>query len=295
MILSGKEIANKIREEVKNECLNFIKESSHTPCLAVVLVGDDPASSTYVASKGKVCDEVGFKHKDIFLDKDISEIDLINKIEELNTDDSVDGILVQLPLPKHLSERKVIGSIVSDKDVDGLHLNNLGSLITEENNFVPCTPKGILKILDYYNIQTTGKNVVVVGRSNIVGKPIAALLMQKGKDATVTVCHSKTKDLEKVTKTADILIAAIGRANFITKEMVKPEAVVIDVGINRVQDSSRKSGYRIVGDVDYENVVSYVDAITPVPGGVGPMTIASLMENTLIAARKHYDKRRTAR
>jgi len=295
LILSGKEIANKIREEVKNECLNFIKESSHTPCLAVVLVGDDPASSTYVASKGKVCDEVGFKHKDIFLDKDISEIDLINKIEELNTDDSVDGILVQLPLPKHLSERKVIGSIVSDKDVDGLHLNNLGSLITEENNFVPCTPKGILKILDYYNIQTTGKNVVVVGRSNIVGKPIAALLMQKGKDATVTVCHSKTKDLEKVTKTADILIAAIGRANFITKEMVKPEAVVIDVGINRVQDSSRKSGYRIVGDVDYENVVSYVDAITPVPGGVGPMTIASLMENTLIAARKHYDKRRTAR
>ena len=295
MILSGKEVANKIREEVKNECLNFVKESSHTPCLAVVLVGDDPASSTYVASKGKVCDEVGFKHKDIFLDKDISEIDLINKIEELNTDDSVDGILVQLPLPKHLSERKVIGSIVSDKDVDGLHLNNLGSLITEENNFVPCTPKGILKILDYYNIQTTGKNVVVVGRSNIVGKPIAALLMQKGKDATVTVCHSKTKDLEKVTKTADILIAAIGRANFITKEMVKPEAVVIDVGINRVQDSSRKSGYRIVGDVDYENVVSYVDAITPVPGGVGPMTIASLMENTLIAARKHYDKRRTAR
>jgi methylenetetrahydrofolate dehydrogenase (NADP+)/methenyltetrahydrofolate cyclohydrolase len=295
LILSGKEVANKIREEVKNECLNFIKESSHTPCLAVVLVGDDPASSTYVASKGKVCDEIGFKHKDVLLDKDISEKELINKIEELNTDDSVDGILVQLPLPKHLSERKVIGSIVSDKDVDGLHLNNLGSLITEENNFVPCTPKGILKILDYYNIQTTGKNVVVVGRSNIVGKPIAALLMQKGKDATVTVCHSKTKDLEKVTKTADILIAAIGRANFITKEMVKPEAVVIDVGINRVQDSSRKSGYRIVGDVDYENVVSYVDAITPVPGGVGPMTIASLMENTLIAARKHYDKRRTAR
>ncbi len=295
MILSGKEVANKIREEVKNECLNFIKESSHTPCLAVVLVGDDPASSTYVASKGKVCDEIGFKHKDLFLDKDISEKELINKIEELNTDDSVDGILVQLPLPKHLSERKVIGSIVSDKDVDGLHLNNLGSLITEENNFVPCTPKGILKILDYYNIQTTGKNVVVVGRSNIVGKPIATLLMQKGKDATVTVCHSKTKDLGQVTKTADILIAAIGRANFITKEMVKPEAVVIDVGINRIQDSSRKNGYRIVGDVDYENVVSYVDAITPVPGGVGPMTIASLMENTLIAAKKHYEKRRTAR
>ena len=156
MILSGKEVANKIREEVKNECLNFVKESSHTPCLAVVLVGNDPASSTYVASKGKVCDEVGFKHKDLFLNKDISEIELINKIEKLNTDDSVDGILVQLPLPKHLSERKVIGSIVSDKDVDGLHLNNLGSLITEENNFVPCTPKGILKILDY-NIQTTGK------------------------------------------------------------------------------------------------------------------------------------------
>ncbi len=291
LILSGKEVALKVREEVKKECAKFVALSSHKPTLAVVLVGDDPASATYVASKTKVCEELGFVHQDYKLEANIEEDVLLNLINQLNKDANVDAILVQLPLPSHMNERKIIKQIRAEKDVDGLHVTNLGSLLSEEEGFVPCTPAGILKILEYYNIETSGKNVTVVGRSNIVGKPTAALLMQKGNDATVTVCHSRTRNLKEATLNADILIAAIGKANFITDDMVNESCIVIDVGINRVDDDSRKKGYRLVGDVDFENVEKKCKAITPVPGGVGPMTIAQLMVNTLLAAQRHYNKR----
>lgn len=290
LILSGKEVAAQVRSEVRERCTRFVGKTGHVPCLAVVLVGDDPASATYVASKGKACDEMGFAHQDHRLPADTDEEALLELVGTLNEDPAVDGILVQLPLPGHLSERVVIGAISSDKDVDGLHVSSMGSLLSGEPTFVPCTPAGVMRMLDYYGIETAGKRAVIVGRSNIVGKPMAALLMQKGRDATVTVCHSRTVDIAQETRRADILVAAIGKPHAITADMVKSGAVVIDVGINRIEDASRKSGYRLVGDVDYEGVSEVCSAITPVPGGVGLMTIAMLMENTLLAAKIHVQR-----
>ncbi len=287
LVLSGKEVATKVRSEVQQECTRFKQETGHTPCLAVVLVGDDPASATYVASKGKACEEMGFDHRDYRLPADTTEDYVVNLVEQLNADPLVDGILVQLPLPAHLSEKRITNTIRDDKDVDGLHPINIGRLLLGDPSFVACTPAGVMRILDHYQIETTGKEVVVVGRSNIVGKPMAALLMQKGRDATVTICHSRTADVGEHTRKADILVAAIGKPLAITADMVKEGAVVIDVGINRVEDDSRKRGYRLVGDVDYDAVAPLSSAITPVPGGIGPMTIAMLMENTLIAAKMH--------
>jgi methylenetetrahydrofolate dehydrogenase (NADP+)/methenyltetrahydrofolate cyclohydrolase len=290
VVLSGKEVANSKLEELKSKTQSFIEKYNRKPTLAVILVGEDPASQTYVASKKKACIKLGYGHKDYVLDKEVTQKELNSLVDALNEDYSVDGILVQMPLPKHLNEQEVIERIRSDKDVDGFHPINVGKLLIGLDCFVSCTPKGIMAILDYYHIETQSKNVVIIGRSNIVGKPMASLLIQKGRDATVTIAHSRTKNLKELTKSADILIAAIGRANFVTADMVKEDCVVIDVGINRVEDSSRKRGYRVVGDVDYQNVSAKVSAITPVPGGVGLMTIAMLMENTLESAIMHEEK-----
>jgi methylenetetrahydrofolate dehydrogenase (NADP+)/methenyltetrahydrofolate cyclohydrolase len=290
VVLSGKEVANSKLEELKSKTQSFIEKYNRKPTLAVILVGEDPASQTYVASKKKACIKLGYGHKDYVLDKEVTQTELNSLVDALNEDNSVDGILVQMPLPKHLNEQEVIERIRSDKDVDGFHPINVGKLLIGLDCFVSCTPKGIMAILDYYHIETQSKNVVIIGRSNIVGKPMASLLIQKGRDATVTIAHSRTKNLKELTKSADILIAAIGRANFVTADMVKEDCVVIDVGINRVEDSSRKRGYRVVGDVNYQNVSAKVSAITPVPGGVGLMTIAMLMENTLESAIMHEEK-----
>ncbi len=293
-ILSGKEVAQVIQDEVRLESLAFQKKSGIQPCLAVILVGEDPASATYVASKKRTCEAMGFAHKDFYLDTDCSENELKDLIRTLNNDILVHGILVQLPLPPHLSESVVIETIDPDKDVDGLHPQNVGRLLLGQDGFIACTPHGVLKILDYYHIETSGKEVVIVGRSSIVGKPMAALLMQKGRDATVTICHSRTKNLAQVTRRAEILIVAIGKPHAITAPMVSPGTIVIDVGINRLDDPSKKRGYRLVGDVDYEKVIPLCEAITPVPGGVGVMTIAMLMVNTLTAAKKQSEKENNA-
>ena len=289
-ILTGKEVADSTMEKIRERSLRFFNTTGNKPCLAVVLVGNDPASTTYVASKHKACEQIGFSHKDIHLAETTTQNTLNQLIQTLNSDSEVHGILVQIPLPKHLDEALTIGLIDPRKDVDGLHPQNMGRLLLGQPGFVSCTPAGILRMLDYYGIPTEGKETVVVGRSNIVGKPIAALLMQKGRDATVTICHSKTHDLGMVTRRADILIVAIGMPNAIISSMVKPGAVVIDVGINRIEDSSKKRGYRIVGDVDYNSVAQVCGAMTPVPGGVGVMTIAMLMQNTLEAALLQFEK-----
>ncbi|PKL13901.1 MAG: bifunctional methylenetetrahydrofolate dehydrogenase/methenyltetrahydrofolate cyclohydrolase FolD [Spirochaetae bacterium HGW-Spirochaetae-8] len=289
-ILTGKEVADSAMDEIHERNVQFFNSTGIKPCLAVVLVGNDPASTTYVASKHRACEQIGFLHKDIHLSETATQDTLNQLIQTLNSDPEVHGILVQIPLPKHLNEALTIGLIDPRKDVDGLHPYNMGRLLLGQPGFVSCTPAGILRILDYYRIPTEGKETVVVGRSNIVGKPIAALLMQKGRDATVTICHSKTNDLGMVTRRADILIVAIGIPQAINSSMVKPGAVVIDIGINRIEDSSRKRGYRLVGDVDYDSVAQVCEAITPVPGGVGLMTIAMLMQNTLDAALLQLEK-----
>lgn len=286
-VLSGKEVANSKLEDLKVQCEKFVAENGYAPTLAVILVGEDPASQTYVASKKKACIKLGFGHKDYVLPKDTTQEALLDLINSLNNDKTVHGILVQMPLPKGLDEQLVIETIRADKDVDGFHPENVGRLLIGLDGFVSCTPNGILSIMDYYNIDTVGKHAVIIGRSNIVGKPMASLLIQRGRDATVTVCNSRTENLKEITRTADILIAAIGKPNFVTKDMVKEGAVVIDVGINRVADATRKRGYRVVGDVDYEDVSEISSAITPVPGGVGLMTIAMLMENTMKSAVMH--------
>ncbi|MCR5732681.1 MAG: bifunctional 5,10-methylenetetrahydrofolate dehydrogenase/5,10-methenyltetrahydrofolate cyclohydrolase [Sphaerochaetaceae bacterium] len=280
--ISGKEVSSYI----KNRILDEVKHLTDKPCLAVVLVGNNPASLSYVSSKKKSCEELGFNHRDIELEESVSEEALLLVIDELNNDKDVDGILVQLPLPKHIDTDNIIRRIVPEKDVDGFTPVNMGNLVLGQDCFVPCTPKGILALLDYYKIDTDGKKVVVVGRSNIVGKPIANLLMQKDRNATVTVCNTHTVDLKKECLAADILIVACGQREAIKGDMVKEGAVVIDVGINRIEDSTRERGWRLVGDCDYNALKDKVSAITPVPGGVGPMTIAMLMENTLIAFKR---------
>ena len=282
-IIDGKQIAGTIREEVKIKT-DALKSKGITPCLAVILVGGDPASVSYVTGKQKALAEAGMKDRSVRLPGNTTEQELISLIRDLNADKSVHGILVQLPLPRHIDEEKVILAIDPAKDVDGFHPANAGNLLIGKKTFLPCTPHGIIVLLKRMNIETDGKHAVVIGRSNIVGKPVAILLARKDVNATVTICHSGTKNISDITRTADILIAAAGRAKVATADMVKDGAAVIDVGVNRIADASKKSGFRLVGDVDFENVKEKASFITPVPGGVGPMTIAMLMVNTLEAA-----------
>lgn len=277
ILLDGKLVSRITREKIKERVQNYKNKYNSVPGLAVIMVGNNPASAVYVRNKHKACEEVGINSIQIELPETISEKALLDKIACLNSDQDVHGILVQLPLPKHIDEKKIINAIVPHKDVDAFHPENVGRIMIGDYDFLPCTPAGIMKMLEYYEIDLTGKNCVVVGRSNIVGKPMAHLLMEK--NGTVTVCHSKTNNLSDYTQKADILIAAIGKANFITKDMVKPNAVVIDVGINRVNG-------KLCGDVDFQNVSEKCSHISPVPGGVGPMTITMLLENTLKAAER---------
>jgi methylenetetrahydrofolate dehydrogenase (NADP+)/methenyltetrahydrofolate cyclohydrolase len=273
-IIDGKMVASHIKDNIAAEVQILKNKTGKTPGLAVVLVGDDPASAVYVKNKNKTCKNIGFQSFEHILSENTSEDKLLNLINDLNNDDQVNGILVQLPLPSHISSKKILVAINPQKDVDGFHLENVGRLVTGNALFKPCTPAGIIKLLDEYKIAIEGKNAVIIGRSNIVGKPVSFLLLER--NATVTICHSRTKDLTSLTLSADILIAAIGKPNFVTPDMVKNNAVVIDVGINRLDG-------KLVGDVDFASVSKQASLITPVPGGVGPMTIAMLMENTLQA------------
>lgn len=278
VIIDGKLVSQSIRGEIKKEVESLKSELGITPGLAVVLVGDDPASAVYVRNKHKACLDAGIESYVITMPKDTKEEELLAKIDELNCDSKVNGILVQLPLPKHICEDNVINRISPDKDVDAFHPANVGKILIGNYDFLPCTPAGIMDLLAYYNIDIEGKECVVLGRSNIVGKPMALLLL--GKNGTVTVCHSRTKMLSEITKRADILVVAIGKPEFVTADMVKPGAVVIDVGINRLDSG------KLVGDVKFDEVSEVSSAITPVPGGVGPMTITTLLKNTLTAAKK---------
>ena len=288
-IIDGFEIARQVREEVANKTAE-LKAKGINPCLAVILVGENPASVSYVTGKQKALAEVGMLDKSIKLPESTTEEELLNLIDELNKDDSVHGILVQLPLPKHINEQKVILAISPDKDVDGFHPVSVGNLVIGNKSYLPCTPHGIIVLLKKMGIETDGKNAVVIGRSNIVGKPVALLLTRRECNATVTICHTGTKNLAEITKQADILIAAVGKPQTVTADMVKPGAAVIDVGVNRIPDETKKSGFRLVGDVDFEAVKEIASFITPVPRGVGPMTIAMLMQNTLEAAMEKLEK-----
>ncbi len=286
-LISGTQLSAEIREELKVE-IATLKKKKITPGLAVVLVGSDPASEVYVRSKRKTCADLGINSYAHDLPVTCTERKLLDLITKLNDDKKVHGILVQVPLPKHINEQKILNAIDPYKDVDGFHPMNVGRLLNGEECFVSCTPAGCQEMLMRSGYNPAGKHVVVLGRSNIVGKPIAALLMQKGMggDATVTVCHSRTKNLSSITKQADILIAAIGIPEFVKARMVKDGVVVIDVGVNRIEDKTRKSGTRLVGDVDFKGVSKKARAISPVPGGVGPMTITMLMKNTVKAVRR---------
>ncbi len=290
-VINGTEIAKQIRAEVAEEVALLKSQHNLVPGLAVVLVGDDPASAVYVRNKGRACDEAGIYSESFNLPAETLESELVDLVKKLNADPKFHGILVQLPLPKHIDEKAVLYAVDPNKDVDGLHPLNLGRLMAGDPIFVPCTPAGIQEMLVRTGHDPSGKHVVVCGRSNIVGKPVAMLLLQKmaGANATVSICHTGTADLGAITRQADILIAAAGRPEFITADMVKKGAVVIDVGINRVDDASKKNGYRLTGDVDYGPVSEVASAITPVPGGVGPMTIAMLLKNTLASARRWMD------
>jgi methylenetetrahydrofolate dehydrogenase (NADP+)/methenyltetrahydrofolate cyclohydrolase len=285
-LIDGKAIAAEVRAEVRADVEAWVAQRRRPPYLAVVLVGDNPASASYVRGKTKAAAEVGIRSDTLAYGGDLTEAALLGLIADLNADDGVDGILVQLPLPGHIDEQKVLHAVDPDKDVDGFHPENAGRLLVGQPGFVPATPAGIMELLRRSGVETRGRHAVVLGRSNIVGKPVAALLLQRGTDATVTVCHSRTHDLPAVTRQADLLVAAIGRAAFVTADMVKEGVAVIDVGINRVDDPADPRGYRLVGDVDFEAVSAKASRITPVPGGVGPMTIAMLLKNTFEAARR---------
>ena len=299
MILDGKKIAADIRAELREQIRSLVAKGQRAPKLAVVIVGHNPASETYVANKMKACAEVGIESERIAFELDITEQELLAEVQRLNNDPTIDGFIVQLPLPEHISETTIMSAIDRRKDVDGLTPENVGRTVQGLPSLVSATPKGIRELLARYAIQTEGKHVVVIGRSNIVGKPIAMLLMQRPYlslpgmsaaslgDATVTICHSKTQDLKSICLTADIIIVAAGCPKLLTAEMVKEGAVIIDVGINRIDDASVPRGYRLVGDVDFENVAPKTAYITPVPGGVGPMTIVSLLQNTLQAYNEH--------
>ena len=281
-IIDGKLVSRTVRENIASEVKEFKEKYGVTPGLAVILVGDNPASAVYVRNKHKGCIEVGMESFEIKMAEDTREQELLSSIDELNLREDVHGILVQLPLPKHIDEEKVINRISPDKDVDAFHPVNVGKIMIGNYDFLPCTPAGIMELLAFYNVDLSGKECVVVGRSNIVGKPMAMLLL--GKNGTVTVCHSRTKDLPEVTKRADVLVVAIGKAGFVTADMIKPGAVVIDVGINRLDDG------KLSGDVDFTGAMEVASLVTPVPGGVGPMTITMLLRNTLTAAKRKIAK-----
>ena len=286
-LIDGKAIADQVKQEIAQEVAEIKAKGGKVPHLAVIIVGHDGGSETYVAHKVKSCEQVGCKSTKIAFEADITEEELLAQIDKLNKDEDLDGFIVQLPLPKHISEQKVIEAIDYRKDVDGFHPINVGRTSIGLPSFVSATPAGILELLKRYNIETSGKHCVVIGRSNIVGKPVASLMMQKGfpGDATVTVCHSRTKNLKELCLSADIIIAALGSPNFLKADMVKEGAVIIDVGTTRVPNANTKTGWKLTGDVDFENVAPKCSFITPVPGGVGPMTICSLLKNTLLAGR----------
>lgn len=288
-LIDGKATAAAIKEQIAREVAQIVAAGGKQPHLAAVLVGHDGGSETYVKNKVLACEKCGFKSTLIRYEEDVTEEELLQCVDKLNRDDDVDGFIVQLPLPKHIDEQKVTMAIDYRKDVDGFHPVNVGRMALGMPCFISATPLGILTLLQHYNIETSGKKCVILGRSNIVGKPMAQLMMQKQYgDATVTVCHSHSKDLKKECQKADIIIAAIGRPDFVTADMVKPGAVVIDVGTTRVPDATKKSGFRLNGDVKFDEVAEKCSFITPVPGGVGPMTICSLMKNTLAAGKKEY-------
>ena len=284
-ILDGKKISNDIKDEIAAQVATMKSNGEKVPHLAAVLVGTDGASMTYVGAKVKACERIGFDSTLIDLPEETSEEDLLNHIDNLNNNDEIDGFIVQLPLPKHIDEQKVLMAVDPDKDVDGFHPTNVGKMTLDLPSFLPATPFGILELLERYNVETSGKHVVVMGRSHIVGRPMSILMSQKRKagNATVTVVHSRTQNLAEFTREADIIVAAIGISEFLKGDMVKEGVVIIDVGITRVPDDTKKRGYRLAGDVDFKSVSKKASYITPVPGGVGPMTIAMLLKNTLLA------------
>lgn len=288
ILIDGKHTADTIKKEIAAQVADMVASGQRPPHLAAILVGHDGGSETYVANKVKACEMCGFKSSLLRFDNDITEDALLAEIDKLNNDPDVDGFIIQLPLPEHINEQKVTEAVDPKKDVDGFHPVNVGKLSIGLPCFKSATPSGIIDLLDRYNIETSGKHAVVLGRSNIVGKPIASLLMQKARpgNCTVTVCHSATPNIAEICRQADIIIAALGSPLFLKEDMVKPGAVVIDVGTTRVPDATRKSGFRLCGDVDFDNVAPKCSYITPVPGGVGPMTICSLMKNTLQARRE---------
>ena len=287
VLIDGKATANQIKNEIAEEVKAIQSKGERAPHLAAVLVGNDGASLTYVGSKVRSCEKVGFDSSLIRLPEETTEAELLAKIAELNQDDTLDGYIVQLPLPKHIDEEKVLLAIDPKKDVDGFHPSNFGRMALELETFIPATPFGIMQLIERYDIDTQGKHVVVIGRSHIVGRPISILMSQKGAygNATVTVAHSRTKDLKALTLQADIIVSALGVPGFVTSDMVKEGVVIIDVGITRVEDASKEKGYYITGDVDFDSVAPKASYITPVPGGVGPMTIAMLLKNTLLARK----------
>lgn len=285
-VIDGKALAASLRAEIAKGVDELKTAKGVTPGLAVILVGDNPASVSYVTAKEKACREAGIASREIRLPAETSEADLLALVRELNSDAAVHGILVQLPLPKHIGEKSVIDSIAPEKDVDGFTPVNVGRMMIGEECFLPCTPHGIIKLIEFSGMDIAGKHAVVIGRSNIVGKPVAALLSRKETNATVTLCHTGTRDLAHFTRQADIVVVAAGRAGTLTGDMLKPGATVIDVGVNRIEDAARPRGYRLVGDADFDSCAAVAGAITPVPGGVGPMTITMLLWNTLEAARR---------
>lgn len=290
ILIDGKKVAEEIKQEIAAEVEKMVQDGARRPHLAAVLVGHDGGSETYVAYKIKDCEAVGFKSSLIRYEDDVTEDELLAKVQELNEDETLDGFIVQLPLPKHISEQKVIEAIDPKKDVDGFHPENVGRMVIGLPSFVSATPFGIVELIKRYNIETNGKNCVIVGRSNIVGRPLSVLMSQKAINATVTVAHSRTENLKEVCRNADILIAAIGVPGFIKGDMVKEGAVVIDVGTTRVKSDQTKSGFKLKGDVLFEEVAEKCSFITPVPGGVGPMTRVSLLHNTLLSAKKEIYK-----
>lgn len=288
-LLDGKKVSNEIKDEIAAEVAKMKERGEKVPHLAAVLVGNDGASLTYVGSKVRSCERIGFESTLVQLPRTTSEIELLNKIEELNQNEDIDGFIIQLPLPPQINEQKVLLAVDPDKDVDGFHPTNFGKMALDMSTFIPATPFGILELLERYKVETQGKHTVVIGRSHIVGRPMSILMGRKGwpGNSTVTLTHSRTKNITQIISQADIVISALGVPNFLKAEMVKDDAVVIDVGITRVPDESKPRGYRITGDVDFENVSKKASFITPVPGGVGPMTIAMLLKNTLLARERH--------
>jgi methylenetetrahydrofolate dehydrogenase (NADP+)/methenyltetrahydrofolate cyclohydrolase len=289
ILLDGKKVSNEIKDEIAAEVTKMKERGEKVPHLAAVLVGDDGASLTYVGSKVRSCERVGFESTMVRMSNTTSELELLKKIHELNEDDDIDGFIIQLPLPPQINTQKVLMAVHPDKDVDGFHPENFGKMALDMSTFIPATPFGILELLERYDVETKGKHTVVIGRSHIVGRPMSILMGRRGfpGNSTVTLTHSHTKNITQITCQADIIITALGQPNFLKAEMVKDDAVVIDVGITRVPDETRKRGYRITGDVDFKNVSKKTSHITPVPGGVGPMTIAMLLKNTLLARERH--------